>query len=259
MKLSIITVNLNNCAGLQRTIDSILAQTWRDFEWIVIDGGSTDGSKELIERYAEYFSYWVSEPDNGIYNAMNKGIRMAKGEYLNFMNSGDRFAGPEVLRDVFENLSPADIVYGICVQKDAEGKDQTLGICRQLEWYDLLSANIPHQAAFYKRSCFDRIGGYDERYHVLADWRFNATVLMYYGGVATFLPLLICYYEGGGASETDKAREEHERLCQETFPLTVRKDIPWLISSQMIRRHFLSRVIYSLCYRAVAFYERFFD
>ena len=91
MKLSIITINYNNCDGLQKTIDSVIAQTWRDFEWIVIDGGSTDGSKELLEQYKEHFSYWCSEPDKGIYNAMNKGIAKANGDYLNFMNSGDAF------------------------------------------------------------------------------------------------------------------------------------------------------------------------
>ena len=80
MKLSIITVNYNNREGLQRTIDSVVSQTFRDFEWIVIDGGSTDGSKELIKQYADHFSYWVSEPDKGIYNAMNKGILKATGE-----------------------------------------------------------------------------------------------------------------------------------------------------------------------------------
>ena len=78
MKLSIITINYNNKAGLQKTIDSVVAQTWRDFEWIIIDGGSTDGSKELIEQYQQHFAYWCSEPDKGVYNAMNKGIDKAK-------------------------------------------------------------------------------------------------------------------------------------------------------------------------------------
>ena len=82
MKLSIITINYNNRDGLQKTIESVVSQSFKDFEWIVIDGGSNDGSRELIERYAESISYWVSEPDNGIYNAMNKGIRVSKGDYL---------------------------------------------------------------------------------------------------------------------------------------------------------------------------------
>ena len=80
MRLSIITINYNNKNGLQKTIDSVISQTFKDFEWIIIDGGSTDGSKELIEQYSQYISYGISEPDNGIYNAMNKGIKRDKEE-----------------------------------------------------------------------------------------------------------------------------------------------------------------------------------
>lgn len=89
MKLSIITVNLNNRDGLKRPIDSVVSQTFTNYEWIVIDGGSTDGSRELIEQYSNHFAYWCNEPDKGIYNAMNKGIAHAKGEWLQFLNSGD--------------------------------------------------------------------------------------------------------------------------------------------------------------------------
>ena len=89
MKLSVITINFNNKEGLAKTIVSVVGQTTRDFEWIIIDGGSTDGSMELIENNSEYISYYVSEPDKGIYNAMNKGIMASHGEYLLFLNSGD--------------------------------------------------------------------------------------------------------------------------------------------------------------------------
>ena len=110
-KLSIITINKNNCEGLQRTIDSVLSQTWHDFEWIVIDGDSTDGSKELIEKYQKHFTYWCSEPDKGIYNAMNKGITASKGEYLIFMNSGDCFYNEMVLEESLQYLG-SDFVIG---------------------------------------------------------------------------------------------------------------------------------------------------
>lgn len=96
IKLSIITVNLNNCDGLRRTIDSVVSQTFTDFEWIVIDGGSTDCSRELMEQYKDHFAFWCSEPDNGIYNAMNKGIVHANGEWLLFLNSGDWLAEKKV-------------------------------------------------------------------------------------------------------------------------------------------------------------------
>ena len=90
-KISIITINYNNCEGLRRTIESVVNQTCRDFEYIIIDGGSTDGSVDVIKRYADNIDYWVSEPDKGIYNAMNKGIRMATGDYVQILNSGDMF------------------------------------------------------------------------------------------------------------------------------------------------------------------------
>ena len=88
MKYSIITVNYNNKEGLRNTIESVIHQTYRDFEFIVIDGGSTDGSAEVLKEYDSQITYWVSEKDKGIYNAMNKGIAKATGDYLNFMNSG---------------------------------------------------------------------------------------------------------------------------------------------------------------------------
>jgi len=112
MKLSIITVNLNNKNGLQKTIDSVVSQTFKDFEWIVIDGGSIDGSRELIEQYADHFAYWVSEPDKRVYNAMNKGIRVAKGDYLQFLNSGDWLWNETALERCFSHGFTADIAYG---------------------------------------------------------------------------------------------------------------------------------------------------
>jgi len=108
-KLSIITVNLNNAEGLRKTIESVVTQTFTDFEYIIIDGGSTDGSVEIIKLYADKITYWVSEPDKGIYNGMNKGIMVAKGEYCQFLNSGDWLVNENVLKEVFADV---DIVYG---------------------------------------------------------------------------------------------------------------------------------------------------
>ena len=99
-KLSIITVNLNKAKGLQKTIESVIFQTFTDYEYIIIDGGSTDGSKQIIEQYADKITYWVSEPDSGIYNGMNKGIKVAKGEYCLFLNSEDYLLSNEILQNV---------------------------------------------------------------------------------------------------------------------------------------------------------------
>src|SRR6478735_1115877 len=112
IQLSIITINYNNLQGLQKTIESVVSQSFKDFEYIIIDGGSTDGSKVLIEKYSESITYWVSEKDNGIYPAMNKGIQVANGEYLLFLNSGDWFYENTTLSMAIPMLRPFDIVYG---------------------------------------------------------------------------------------------------------------------------------------------------
>ena len=101
MHLSIVTINYNNLSGLQKTIDSVLSQSFEDFEWIVIDGGSTDGSKELLEQYQEHFAYWCSVPDKGIYNAINKGIKLATGDIIGLLNSGDT-ALPDAYDEVLD-------------------------------------------------------------------------------------------------------------------------------------------------------------
>ena len=126
-KLSIITINRNNAAGLRKTIESVVSQTYTDFEYIIIDGASTDGSVEVIKEYAEATLpcgeglgerlYWVSEPDKGIYNAMNKGILKAQGEYLLFLNSGDWLVDKDVIKSFIDLNIINDIVnnfYIVC-------------------------------------------------------------------------------------------------------------------------------------------------
>ncbi|MFZ3274524.1 MAG: glycosyltransferase, partial [Lutibacter sp.] len=111
MLLSIITINFNNLEGLKKTMASVLGQTWKEFEYIIIDGGSTDGSAAYIESQSQHLNYWVSESDKGIYNAMNKGIKVAHGEYLLFLNSGDEFYDLEVLEKNNAAIHTEDFVY----------------------------------------------------------------------------------------------------------------------------------------------------
>jgi len=175
MKLSIITINYNNKAGLEKTINSVMYQSWRDFEWIIIDGGSTDGSKEVIENLAKdplsNISYWCSEKDKGIYNAMNKGIAKAKGEYLNFMNSGDCFYDNDTLLLFTRRIEfSADIYYGDSFYLDKNGN-----IGKELKLPDELTIDhylkggwINHQAAFIKRKLLQQ-RPYDEKYKIAGD------------------------------------------------------------------------------------------
>ncbi|WP_373940767.1 glycosyltransferase [Polaribacter sejongensis] len=119
--ITIITINYNNLLGLKKTMQSVFDQTYKDVEYVIIDGGSTDGSKEYILDNAEKLAYWVSEPDNGIYNAMNKGIAKATGEYLLFLNSGDFLCDNYVLSKFSLELKDADIYYGNLIKVRQNG------------------------------------------------------------------------------------------------------------------------------------------
>lgn len=171
MLLSIITINYNNCEGLRKTVASVVSQTFRDFEWIVIDGGSTDGSKELIEQYADHFSYWVSEPDKGIYNAMNKGIRAAKGDYLLFLNSGDWLIDDDVLLDFSNNGFAADIVDGN-IHLIYEDREEDAFAPKRVDFDFFKHGTLWHPCAFIKKSLFDKCGCYNEEFRVISDWEF---------------------------------------------------------------------------------------
>ena len=219
MKLSIITINYNNRDGLKQTIDSVVFQSYRDYEWIVIDGGSTDGSKELIEKNLQYISYCVSEADKGIYNAMNKGILASQGEYLLFLNSGDFLYDKDVLGRVVPLLKDKDIYVGRInsLGKDnASGEEQSdfspEGILRKLTF-----TWIPHQASFFKRTVFDEYGLYREDKKIASDWwaYFSSLVL----GNATIAPLphVIANYDVGGISATQYAFavQEQDSLLKE--------------------------------------------
>lgn len=170
-KLTIITINYNNLEGLKKTFESVFNQTFKDYEYIVIDGGSTDGSKEYIENYTNKFSYWVSERDNGVYNAMNKGILNAKCEYLFFLNSGDVFFDKDVLNNVINQLNEIDIVYGNVILDF--GNSTELEITpSDLDFQFLMDGGINHQATFFKRKLFFNSFLYNENYKISSDWEF---------------------------------------------------------------------------------------
>ena len=167
MKLSIITINYNNRDGLRKTLESVASQTFRDFEHIVIDGGSTDGSVEVIDQYSAIIAYWVSEPDKGIYNAMNKGVAAAHGEYTLFLNSGDYLCNENVLQDVFKLDFNEDIVCGNIITA-AGGNGFAPEYVTMLT---MLTGTLLHPASFIRRKLFDNYK-YDERYQIAGDWDF---------------------------------------------------------------------------------------
>ena len=140
---SIITVSYNEVASIRQTLDSIVNQTFKDFELIVVDGGSTDGTKEIIAQYNGLISWWCSEPDKGIYNAMNKGIAHATGKYVNFMNAGDSFFNNDVLQHVYDSRLCPDVIEGHVVRTDSKTRHKDV-------YEDLKINDIAYQNCGFK-------------------------------------------------------------------------------------------------------------
>lgn len=168
--LTVITVVYNNVRDIERTITSVIRQTYPQIEYIVIDGSSTDGTVDVIKRYGEHISQWISEPDKGIYDAMNKGLSRATGDYVLFMNSGDEIYAEDTVAQVFASAPNADIYYGETEMYDEDW--QSLGLRRhaipaQFNWQSFrFGMSISHQAIYIRRSI---AGCYDPRYQLSAD------------------------------------------------------------------------------------------
>ncbi len=177
--ISIITVNLNDLEGLKRTMTSVFEQTWQEFEYIVIDGGSTDGSKEYLETHRDKIDFWVSEKDSGIYNAMNKGIKVATGEYFLFLNSGDILNCQTVLGRNIDALGHHDLIYFNLKVIDGE-KNYIKRYPKKLSLSYFLRDTLPHPATFIKASLFSRIGFFDENYLIVSDWIFFLLAIFKY-------------------------------------------------------------------------------
>lgn len=210
MKYSIITVNFNNKEGLRKTIESVIRQNFRDFEYIVIDGGSTDGSADILKEYDAQIDYWVSEPDKGIYNAMNKGIVQAKGEYLNFMNSGDYFYDNQVLQHVADYGYDTDFIVG----RDYHYSEQLQRGHASIQpprttMMHFFMATLDHQSSFIRRELF--VGSlYDESHRLVSDWIFYVEKIVGEDCQVQFIPDIICKREEGGLSEQQRERNRSE-------------------------------------------------
>ncbi|MFW5886823.1 MAG: glycosyltransferase family 2 protein [Bacteroidota bacterium] len=223
MKLSIITINLNNKPGLEKTLQSVFSQSFRDFEYIVIDGASIDGSVEIIKRNEDKLNYWLSENDTGIYNAMNKGIKVAKGNYCLFLNSGDYFCSETVLEDAFKIDFKEDIVYGvqIVVVNEAIKKSNFLDP-QYITLQSFINSTLPHQCTFIKRLLFEKIGLYNEQNQIVSDWEFNLKALFIYNCSLRKIPVSISLFDTKGISNNEsfsaKHQKEKEEALKRVFP-----------------------------------------
>lgn len=199
-KISVITINYNNDKGLEKTLESTVSQTFPDFEIIVIDGGSTDRSVEVIKKYAGRIAAWVSEKDRGIYHAMNKGIGKATGEYCLFLNSGDVLADSGTLARVASLHHTEDILYGELIFDYGNKKVQPAKRPEKIDVAHLFHDNIWHPASFIRRSLFTTIGLYDEKYRIASDYDFFFHALIAAKVSRAYLPFPIAVFDTTGVS-----------------------------------------------------------
>jgi len=224
MRLSVITINYNDKGGLLKTVKSVLSQTAREsIEFIVIDGGSNDGSIDVIDEYKDQIDYWVSEPDKGIYNAMNKGVAAAHGDYCNFMNSGDVFHDEHVVEKVIDHGITADIVCGNTTT--VEEKPWHIVPAKEITMETLFNGAINHQSAFIKTSLMKKYG-YDESLKIVADRKFFIQALVFGNSTYETIDVDVADYdvEGLSSRNRDASKKEFEKVLSEMLPERIRKD-----------------------------------
>ena len=269
MKLSIITINYNNAEGLCKTLASVAAQTYANIEHIIVDGGSTDGSVGIIREYESTLAYslspfasnlkWVSEPDKGIYNAMNKGIRMATGEYIQILNSGDILAADDVTERMMAALtqqvkgerlevkgeenslaettassphrliasSPIEncpaIFYGNMIKVNAQGKVVGKSGYTEYSLRQFYSSTLNHDCAYIRRDLFEEYGLYDEQLKIVSDWKWYLQAIGLGEVKPEYVDIDVTIFDDGGISETNLTLRNAERrkVLEEVLPPTV--------------------------------------
>ena len=219
--ISIITVCRNEEANIRRTCESVCSQTVADSEWIVIDGASTDGTLDILSEYKDRIGVMVSEPDRGIYDAMNKGVARASGRYLIFLNGGDRFADNDVLKTA-AGASGAGILYGDLIFERPDGSRELKRFPDALSRRWLLKHMMPHQSSFIKRELFERYGNYDTSFRIAGDYDLFVRLLHVEKVSALHLPEPIAVFNGDGVSSNPEFRAlrkmENHRVRKTYFP-----------------------------------------
>ena len=266
MKLSIITINYNDAEGLRKTLYSTLSQIFTEFEHCIIDGASSDISVDVIKEYAENATAkgitvkWISEKDKGIYNAMNKGIGLATGDYLQFLNSGDALYKDDVTERMHRALNDNDypkIMYGNMMKEMSTKKIiRDRGFCgRQATFLDFYTGTLNHSPAYIKRSLFDKYGLYDESLGIVSDWKWYLQVLIIGGEQIRYVDIDVTLFDMNGISNTDSSldKKERQQVLNKLFPLALLSDYAtYSFPISQIKR--LKR--YGWAYKIFYFFER---
>lgn len=229
MKLSIITINRNNATGLEKTIKSVVSQTCKEFEYIVVDGASTDDSVDVIKRYESQFTHlkWVSEPDKGIYNAMNKGLRLASGEYIQILNSADSLAADDVVEKMLVALEKAgnpNIFYGNMIKCFPDGRkvvDKSFA-GQEITMLGMYRGTLNHDPAYIRRELFDKYGYYDENLKIVSDWKWYLQAIVLGGEKPQYVDVDVTLFDMTGISENadskKKINKERKSVLNELIP-----------------------------------------
>jgi len=205
MKISIITVSYNSTNTISHTIESVLNQTYKNVEYIIVDGGSTDGTTDIIQSFGENFLTYISEPDKGIYDALNKGLRMAKGDVIGFLHADDVFAGTDVLQsiaEVFQTYNP-DSCYGDLAYVKKGNIEKAIRLWRPGKYKEakMKSGWMPPHPTFYlKRSLYEKFGGFNLDYKISSDYDLLLRLLGKKKISTFYLPILMVKMRVGGTS-----------------------------------------------------------
>jgi glycosyltransferase involved in cell wall biosynthesis len=249
--VSVITVSLNAAAFIEQTIRSVLSQTQRPMEYIIIDGGSTDGTADIIRRYAPHLAYWHSKPDRGLAHAFNLGAAQAHGDWLVYLNADDFFLDAEVVANLapfLKRYQDAEVVYGDVIMMAPHPGTEPLPLLRQRSrpwnWQKMRCAGmfntIPHQAAFTHRRYFDRVGGFSEDFRIAVDYehflRGGKSLRVHYA------PVAVSGMRAGGLAGNNILRtfREFRRAQQQTGALPA--PLAWACFLAMLGRYYLSRL-----------------
>ena len=263
MILTIITINRNNASGLEKTMQSVASQTCKEFEYVVVDGASTDGSVEVIKGIAEAFGNrikWVSEPDKGIYNAMNKGIGMAIGDYVQILNSGDSLVSDDVVErmcNALEQNGWPSILYGNMLKDMPKGyilKDRCFA-GQDITFLGFYTGTLNHSPAYIRRSLFDRYGLYDENLKIVSDWKWYLQAIIFGEERPVYTDIDITLFDMNGVSETNlglRDKEKSDELQKLINPSILADYHAWALSIDQMKR--LKR--HPWAYRIVWFLER---
>lgn len=264
MKLSIVTINYNNAEGLQKTLASVSSQTYRQIEHVVVDAASTDGSVDIIKKYAANADYpvlWSSRKDKGVYSGMNIGIKRATGDYIQILNSGDILAAPDVTERMFAALPEGVSIFYGNMLKSYDGKSiinrDTCGnrMYTPESFLYFYKGTLNHDCAYIRRDLFDKYGLYNEEMKICSDWEWYVKAIALGGEKTVYTNIDVTIFDMNGISESggknkELIKKERRDYLEKVLPVTVLHDYDMfafpILQYQRLKKHHLWGLVYVL-------------